>query len=99
MNTITIQQLKDKIKQEESIKIIDVREQDEYNMGHIEDAKLYALSTLDQTYQGLNQDEEYYVICKAGGRSMKACQFLEASGYKVVNVDGGMDAWDGEIVF
>jgi len=34
-----------------------------------------------------------YVICKAGGRSLRACEFAAANGHDVVNVTGGMLAW------
>ena len=37
-------------------------------------------------------DSLYYVICKSGMRSARACQFLEEQGYEVINVQGGMDA-------
>ena len=34
-----------------------------------------------------------YMICKAGGRSANACQFLSAHGFDVVNVMGGTGGW------
>ena len=36
----------------------------------------------------------YYVICKSGMRSARACQFLAEQGYEVINVLGGMDAFE-----
>lgn len=38
-------------------------------------------------------DSEVYVVCKVGGRSAQAVQYLNAQGRKAVNVDGGMLAW------
>ncbi|HEO8337117.1 TPA: rhodanese-like domain-containing protein, partial [Streptococcus agalactiae] len=39
----------------------------------------------------------YYLVCQRGGRSIRACQFLELKGYKVINVDGGTEAWRGNL--
>lgn len=49
-------------------------------------------NTLADTYVQLDKDQLYYVICKSGMRSARACQFLAEQGYEVINVQGGMDA-------
>jgi len=36
------------------------------------------------------------VICQAGGRSLRAVEALDAAGYDVVNVEGGMSAWTAQ---
>ena len=81
----------------ESLTIVDVREADEFERGHIPSAKALPLSGLEQHIDQLNKDEKYYVICQSGGRSAMACDFLSSEGYKVVNVMGGMSAWKGEL--
>ncbi|RRA53346.1 rhodanese-like domain-containing protein, partial [Streptococcus agalactiae] len=45
----------------------------------------------------LDKNKEYYLVCQRGGRSIRACQFLELKGYKVINVDGGTEAWRGNL--
>ena len=55
------------------------------------------LSTLEQGYKELKPDHEYHVICQGGVRSASACQFLSAQGLSVTNVEGGMNAWPGDI--
>ena len=44
-----------------------------------------------------DKDATYYVICRSGGRSALGAQLLGASGYKAINVDGGMLAYAGPI--
>ena len=40
--------------------------------------------------------QKYYLICQAGGRSAKAYDFLDAQGFDVINIEGGMNNWPGE---
>ncbi|MGY3729194.1 rhodanese-like domain-containing protein [Lactococcus termiticola] len=75
--------------------LVDVREDSEFSDGHIKEAKNAPLSKFKLGM--FKKDEPNYIICRSGGRSMKACEFLEANGYEVVNIDGGMMAWNGEI--
>ena len=79
--------------QKEDITILDVREVDEFEAGHIEGALNAPLSTLDKEYEQLDASKRYYVICQGGMRSERACRFLETKGFDVVNVEGGMNQW------
>ena len=78
--------------QNEQLSLVDVREVEEFEALHLEGARNFPLSQLDDTYKQLDKDQLYYVICKSGMRSARACQFLVEQGYEVVNVQGGMDA-------
>ena len=78
--------------QKESLSVLDVREVEEFETLHLEGARNLPLSQLVDTYEQLDQTQPYYVICKSGIRSARACQFLAEHGYEVVNVQGGMDA-------
>ena len=80
------------IYQKESLSILDVREVEEFEALHLEGARNFPLSQLADTYEQLDKDNLYYVICKSGMRSARACQFLSEQGYEVINVQGGMDA-------
>jgi len=69
---------------------LDVREKHE-----LVDAKLphvihMSLNILADNYQSLPKDIPMYTVCKTGGRAMIANSFLEAHGFKVINVDQGM---------
>ena len=80
----------------EKLTIIDVRETHEYTAGHIPSAENFPLSTLGSDFTKLDKDQKYYVICQAGGRSAKAYDFLDAQGFDVINIEGGMNNWPGE---
>ncbi len=73
--------------------ILDVREQDEWDAGHIPNAVHIPLGELPLRLDELDADADYQVICLRGGRSAQAVQWLTGQGYSVVNVAGGMDAW------
>ena len=78
--------------QKEQLSLVDVREVEEFEALHLEGARNFPLSQLADTYKQLEKDQLYYVICKSGMRSARACQFLAEQGYEVINVQGGMDA-------
>ena len=80
--------------QNEQLSLVDVREVDEFESLHLEGARNLPLSQLADTYKQLDKDNLYYVICKSGMRSARACQFLAEQGYDVINVQGGMTAFE-----
>ena len=80
------------------VAILDVRETDEFQLGHIDGAVNVPLSAFPEAVEGLDKDAEYYVICHSGSRSQMACQFLGDKGFITTNIMGGMSAWRGDIV-
>ena len=76
------------------ISLVDVREIEEFKMLHLEGAHNLPLSQLADTYEQLDKEQLHYVICKSGMRSARACQFLAEKGYDVINVQGGMTAFE-----
>jgi len=78
--------------QKESLSVLDVRGVEEFEALHLEGAHNFPLSQLTDTFEQLDKDKLYYVICKSGMRSARACQFLAEQGYEVINVQSGMDA-------
>lgn len=74
--------------------VIDVRETDEYLAGHVPNAISIPLSTLQDRVDEFRHEGTVYVICQAGGRSMRACQFLADFDIdNLVNVAGGTSGW------
>ena len=65
--------------------IIDVREQSEWNDGHLKAATLVPLSVLNkeggEIPAALPKDKPIYLHCRSGGRSLKAGEILKAKGY------------------
>lgn len=76
----------------EDVRLIDVREADEYASGHVAHAKSVPLGTVPDRATELN-GSPVYLICRSGVRSYQACEFLAAYGHEVFNVSGGMLAW------
>ena len=80
--------------QNEQLSLVDVREVEEFQTLHLEGAQNLPLSQLADIYDQLDKDLLHYVICKSGIRSARACQFLAEQGYEVINVQGGMTAFE-----
>lgn len=79
----------------ENVKVIDVREIDEFSEGHIPNAIHVPMSDFVNNLKKLNKKEAYYVVCYSGARSQAASQFLSKQGYDVTNVLGGMSTYHG----
>lgn len=77
----------------EGAKILDVREDYEWEAGHVDGAIHIPLDRLPDSLDDLDPDQDLAVICRTGGRSARATQWLDAHGYSAVNVNGGMGAW------
>ena len=78
--------------------LVDVREPDEYQIARVAGVTLLPLSTLPQRFTELDPNQQIYIHCKAGKRSMKALEFLRQQGFKYLkSVKGGIDAWSDEI--
>ncbi|MDE9366571.1 rhodanese-like domain-containing protein [Luteipulveratus sp. YIM 133132] len=73
--------------------LLDVREQDEWDAGHAPGAVHIPLAEVPNRLEELPDAEPLPVICRSGGRSGRAVQWLSAQGYPAVNVEGGMQAW------
>lgn len=73
--------------------ILDVREDDEWALGRAAGALHIPLGQLPDRIEELDPDTDYHVICRTGGRSARAAEFLVGRGYSAVNVAGGTGAW------
>jgi rhodanese-related sulfurtransferase len=73
--------------------VLDVRQPDEYEAGHVPGAVLVPLGELGARQSELPSDRPLLVICKSGGRSANAVQALTQAGYDATNVAGGTMAW------
>jgi rhodanese-related sulfurtransferase len=74
--------------------VIDVRETDEYLAGHVPNAISIPLSTIPDRVDEFRREGTVYVICQAGGRSMRACQYLADFDIdNLVNIAGGTSGW------
>ncbi len=99
MQQITVTELKARIDAGDDIQLIDVRQPDEYAFSKIEGAKLIPLGEIMSRKSEIDETRETVVLCKMGGRSGRAIEFLEQSGFKgsLSNLVGGITAWSNEI--
>jgi molybdopterin/thiamine biosynthesis adenylyltransferase/rhodanese-related sulfurtransferase len=96
---VTVQEMKNALDNPGlGIKIIDVREPDEYEIAKVDGVPLVPLSQIQQRFTELDPNQQYYIHCKAGVRSLKALHFLREQGFKYLkSVKGGISAWSDEI--
>jgi len=95
---ITVRELKELKDKQPDIYLLDVREQDEWDMAHIEGAHLMPMSSLEENLNDIPKDKPVYCFCHLGGRSARVVQYLRTNGWPyAVNVRGGIQAWSQEI--
>ncbi|MDJ0394351.1 rhodanese-like domain-containing protein [Rhodococcus sp. G-MC3] len=73
--------------------LLDVRENDEWQQGHAPGALHIPMAEVPSRLEEIDANAELYVVCKAGGRSLRVVEYLAQIGYEATNVDGGMSAW------
>ncbi len=82
----------------ESVRLIDVREPEEFELTRVEGAELLPLSRFSEWSAGLDPDEEIVFMCHHGIRSAQVCAVLARSGFaKLSNLAGGIDRWSAEV--
>lgn len=93
-----------KLSQEEFIKgyrkaqLIDVREENEYNGGHILGARNIPMTQLKMRFGEIRKDKPVYLYCAGSVRSRQAARFLKRKGYtQLYYLDGGFRKWTGKI--
>ncbi|MGE7913491.1 rhodanese-like domain-containing protein [Lysinibacillus xylanilyticus] len=97
MKEISAKEVQQDIEQGQALNLIDVRELDEVESGHIPGIIHIPLGLLEFRMHELNKNEPYVIVCRSGGRSGNATRFLESQGFDVSNMVGGMLAWEGEV--
>ena len=73
--------------------ILDVREDYEWEAGHVANALHIPLEQLPARVEELDPDTDVFVVCRTGGRSFRATTWLTENGYSAFNIIGGMGAW------
>jgi adenylyltransferase/sulfurtransferase len=96
--TINAVELKKMFDRKEDFALIDVREPFEYDICHIDQARLIPLGELPARLSELDSADEIVLHCKSGSRSAKALRILQEAGFKkVVNLEGGITAWSDQV--
>ena len=97
---ITASEAKKMMDEQEEIFILDVREQSEYNEGHVPGAVLLPVGTISEETAAAvieNKDTVVLVYCRSGNRSKTAAQALADLGYTQVYEFGGIRDWPYEV--
>jgi rhodanese-related sulfurtransferase len=87
---------------DENAVILDVRTEAEFNEGFIANAiniDIHRGQDFVSEIEALDKHKKYYVYCRSGMRSAKACEIMNQLGFeKAYNLLGGILEWDGEII-
>jgi adenylyltransferase/sulfurtransferase len=99
MHEITAAELKQRLDAGDDIQLIDVRQPDENAFASIPGAKLIPLGDVLRRMDEIDPNRETVIHCKMGGRSARAIEALQRSGFKgeLKNLRGGITAWSNEV--
>jgi rhodanese-related sulfurtransferase len=99
MEEITSTELKQRLDKGEDIQIIDVREDNEVAIGRIPNSVHIPLGQVLNRMDEIDPNRETVVHCKMGGRSARAIDALQRSGFKgkLINLKGGILGWSDEV--
>ena len=92
----------EQLKADDNAFILDVRTPAEFQQGFIPEATnidIYLGQKFVEEVEKLDKTKNYYVYCRSGARSGQACNIMNSLGIeKAYNLQGGIMAWQGEVV-
>jgi adenylyltransferase/sulfurtransferase len=99
MEEITSTELKQRLDDGDDIQIVDVREDNEVAIGRIPNSIHIPLGQVLSRMNEIDPNRETVVHCKMGGRSARAIDALQRSGFqgKLINLKGGIIGWSNEV--
>jgi rhodanese-related sulfurtransferase len=96
--TITPSEYAERAARGERVRLIDVREPEEFELARVEGAGLLPMSRFQEWAGTLDPEEEIVFMCHHGIRSAQVCSALARSGFpKLYNLAGGIDRWSAEV--
>lgn len=97
IDQMNVTKLKELLDNNEDILLIDCREQDEWDQGHIAQAAFKPLSNFPEEINKMGdiaKDKTIVCQCRSGKRSLQAAMALQGEGFeKLYNLEGGILAW------
>lgn len=100
MKNISVVDLKNKLDNNDKLIILDIREKEDYNKGHIKNSIVLAQNEVAHEIEDIapEKDTPICVYCYSGNRSARAGMILEYIGYSNVYNLGGIDKWTYELI-
>jgi hydroxyacylglutathione hydrolase len=93
IESITAEELAERLKKDRNAQVLDVRKKSEYDAEHLLNAENAELDYINDSMQQVDKDKTYFVHCAGGYRSMIFLSILKARGFdKLVDVKGGIKA-------
>lgn len=98
MKEVSVQELKQLIDSKADFQLIDVREEHEYEICHL-NGELIPMAEVPHNTDRIRKEGQVIIHCRGGNRSKQIIQFLEKNhGYtNLFNLQGGITAWAQEI--
>jgi len=93
VRSVNAREAKTLIDSDPNVYILDVRQPNEFDEGHIQGAKLIPLHELPAKLDKLPKDRTILCVCRSGARSGAAARQLTNVGFQAVNLSGGMIGW------
>lgn len=91
---IDVAELKLRLASDENVRLIDVRSQQEWDQGIIENGEFIPMETVPARLNEFSNDVTNVIYCRSGVRSAQVCMFLaEQADIKAINLRGGIIAW------
>ncbi|MFJ8260386.1 rhodanese-like domain-containing protein [Rummeliibacillus sp. NPDC094406] len=97
MKEISTKEVQQRLEAGEQLNLIDVREVQEVQAGHIPGIVNIPLGLIEFRMHELDRNIPYIMVCRSSARSGQATAFLESQGYEVKNMVGGMLEWEGAV--
>src|SRR5262245_14395214 len=99
MQEITATDLKKRLDNGDDVQIVDVREDNEVAIGRIPNSLHIPLGQVLNRMEEIDPNRETVIHCKMGGRSARAIDALQRSGFqgKLINLKGGIIGWSTEV--
>jgi|TARA_B100001559_G_C16018954_1_gene402588 rhodanese-related sulfurtransferase len=99
MQEKSAREVNEMIKANPILKIIDVREQWEYDKCHIENSTHIPMGKIPDSLELFNDSHDYVIVCHHGIRSRTVALYLEQKGIKakLYNLSGGIEQWSDDV--